>query len=267
MSNSIHRRSILDAPDRHWDKLDKLILVAGHAVYVGDDRRAAADDRSWVLQNFQKGEPTCYIEHIRRGVELAALQPNSLLVFTGGQTRLEAGPNSEAKSYCLLADQFDWWKMTDVIDRTAIEEYARDSYENLLFGIARFRECTSVYPASIEIVSWAFKRERFDFHRETIIWPGDDQHYKYHAVNNPNYLAQTLEGEAKTFGAFKQDPFGTEDHLRSKRARRNPFYQMPPYPATCPEIAGLINHKTSDGRIYNGTLPWHYETREDDRIL
>jgi hypothetical protein len=86
---------------QRWEDLDKLIVVAGHAVYVGQAQRAAANDNSWVLQDFQNGEPPCYIEHIRFGVELAASQPNSLLVFSGGQTRREAGPKSEAKSYWL----------------------------------------------------------------------------------------------------------------------------------------------------------------------
>jgi hypothetical protein len=242
---------------QRWEDLDKLIVVAGHAVYVGKDQRAAANDKSWVLQDFQKGEPPCYIEHIRFGVELAASQPKSLLIFSGGQTRREAGPKSEAKSYWLLADQFGWWQKTDVKNRATVEEFARDSFENLLFGIARFREGTGHYPFSLEIVSWAFKRERFDLHRQTIRWPGDVQHYKYHSVNNPDDLDGSLKGEAKTLAAFERDPFGTEESVRSKRARRNPFNQSPPYPATCPEIAGLFNHKTVEGRAFKGILPWN----------
>jgi hypothetical protein len=247
-------------PVQHWEDLEKLILVAGHAVYVGEDHHASSSDRSWILQGFQMGEPPFYIEHIRFGVELAASQPKSLLVFSGGQTRLEAGPKSEAQSYWLLADQFAWWQQADVKNRATTEEFARDSFENFLFGIARFRECAGHYPGSVEIVSWAFKRERFDLHRQTVRWPGDDQHYKYRGVNNPADLDGTLKGEAKTLAAFKQDPFGTEEPVRSKRERRNPFKQKSIYSATCPEIAGLLKHKTSDGRIYKGILPWDFQS-------
>ena len=42
-----------------WRALDRLILVAGHAVYVADDFTAPKDDRSWFLQSFQRGEPRC----------------------------------------------------------------------------------------------------------------------------------------------------------------------------------------------------------------
>ena len=132
----------MKTPEQRWENLDKLILVAGHAVYVGRNQRRAFGDKSWVLRDFQKGEPPCYVEHIRLGVELAASDAKSLLVFSGGQTRLEAGPKSEGQSYWLLAEQFGWWQKADVQNRATVEEFARDSFENLLFGIARFRECT-----------------------------------------------------------------------------------------------------------------------------
>ncbi len=233
--------------NQRWEDLDRLIVVAGHAVYVGKDQQAAASDKSWILLDFQKGEPPCYVEHIRFGVQLAASQPKSLLIFSGGQTRREAGSKSEAESYWLLADQFGWWQKTDVQDRATVEEFARDSFENILFGIARFRECTGHYPDSVEIVGWAFKRDRFDLHRQTVRWPGDVQHYKYHGVNNPDDLDGSSKGEAKTLTAFERDPFGTEEPVRSKRDRRNPFDQSPPYPATCLEIAVCLTTKPLTG--------------------
>jgi hypothetical protein len=243
-------------PKAGWKGLDRLIVVAGHAVYVGKDLSSADKDENWILKSFQKGEPSCYIEQVKLGVELAASQPKSLVVFSGGQTRLEAGRKSEAQSYYILADQFTWWQKTEVKNRATTEEFARDSFENLLFSIARFRECTGNYPQSIEVVSWAFKRERFDLHRQTIRWPGDAQHYKYHGGRNPDNLNGSLKGEAKVLAAYKQDPFGTEKPLRSKRDRRNPFHQTPPYAATCPGIAGLLVHKTADGTAFDGILPW-----------
>jgi hypothetical protein len=56
--------------------------------------------------------------------------------------------------------------------------------------------------------------------------------------------------------AFKKDPFGTEEPLRIKREKRNPFGRKPPYPETCPEMAGLLGHKTADEKMYTGKLPW-----------
>src|ERR1017187_805405 len=145
-----------------WEVLDKLILVAGHAVYVGESLDPPDRDEHWVLKGFQRGEPPQYIEHVRFGVDLAASKPNSLLLFSGGQTRFEAGPRSEGQSYWALANHFLWWEQADVRSRATTEEFARDSFENFLFGIARFRESTGHYPGSIEIVGWKFKSERFD---------------------------------------------------------------------------------------------------------
>ncbi|MGD0260375.1 MAG: hypothetical protein ABSD29_11195 [Verrucomicrobiota bacterium] len=249
----------------HWQQLERLILVAGHAVYIGTESRTASGDKAWVLRDFQKGEPPRYIAQIRFGVELAAADSKALLVFSGGQTRLDARSRSEGQSYWLVAEQFGWWQKAGVRERATAEEYARDSFENLLFGIARFREYIGQYPGFIEVVGWEFKRKRFDFHRQTIGWPGDDQHYQYHGVSNPNDLDSSMKSEAKMLAAFIQDPFGTEEPLRSKRERRNPFNQSPPYAATCPEIAGLLNHKTTEGVSPRGILPWHIHATENRR--
>ena len=77
--------------DPRWNKLDTLILVAGHAIYVASDFSNPSRDDSWLLQPFQKGEPPSFIQHIEAGVSLAAMDQSSLLVFSGGQTRVDAG--------------------------------------------------------------------------------------------------------------------------------------------------------------------------------
>jgi len=240
----------------HWEDLTTLILVAGHAVYVADNFDDPSSDDNWFLQSFQKGEPPFYIEHIMYGVDRAASEPRSLLVFSGGQTRLEAGPRSEAQSYWMLADHFSWWHRPSVRLRATTEEFARDSFENLLFGICRFKECTGHYPDCLEVVSWTFKYLRFQLHREAMKWPELPERYKFHGVNNPVDLAGAQKGEAKAVAAFKEDPFGTEAELASKRAERNPFNRQNPYSAGCKELESLLNHKTPNGKEYKGKLPW-----------
>ena len=195
------------------------------------------------------------MDHIRFAVALAASKPTSLLVFSGGQTRSEAGPRSEAQSYWTLADHSSWWGEVDVRNRATTEEFARDSFENLLFGIARFRECTGNYPESIEIVGWNFKSRRFDLHRRTVGWPGEDS-FRYHGINNPQALDTAIRGETAVLAAFGLDPFGTEGDLLEKRRRRNPFLRWHPYAISCPEIAALLGHRTCRGITFDGTLPW-----------
>jgi len=239
---------------QHWEDLNTLILVAGHAVYIGDNFEDPSSDDNWFLQSFQLGEPPFYIEHIKYGVDRASSESRALLVFSGGQTRFEAGPRSEAQSYWMIADHFSWWHRPSVRLRATTEEFARDSFENLLFSICRFKECTGHYPEFIEVVSWAFKHERFELHRNAIKWPANC--YKFHGVNNPVDLDGAMKGEAKAVAAFKEDPYGTEGQLAKKRTERNPFNRWPPYSVSCQELVNLLNHKTADGKEFRGKLPW-----------
>ncbi|GFH17244.1 uncharacterized protein HaLaN_13834 [Haematococcus lacustris] len=75
--------------------------VAGHAVYVGKDYSEASLESSWFLEPYQQlpGEAQSFVEHIRLGVLAAAEDPEAMLLFSGGQTRLAAGPRSEGLSY------------------------------------------------------------------------------------------------------------------------------------------------------------------------
>jgi hypothetical protein len=156
--------------DSRWNKLDTLILVVGHAIYVAPDFSNPSHDDSWVLQRFQKGEPPSYLQHIEVGVKLAEKEKSSLLVFSGGQTRADAGAHSEAGSYWLIAEHVVKWD-DSVRSRSTTEDYARDSFENLLFGICRFFECTARFPEVVKVVSWKFKEARFDLHRKALRLP------------------------------------------------------------------------------------------------
>ncbi len=52
------------------------------------------------------------------------------------------------------------------------EDAALDSYQNVLFSLARFRELTGANPAHITVVGHAFKRRRFEqLHRLALRWP------------------------------------------------------------------------------------------------
>lgn len=60
----------------------------------------------------------------------------------------------------------------DLFTRVTIEDAALDSFQNLLFSIARFRELTGAYPTRITVVGHAFKRRRFEeLHRLAMRWP------------------------------------------------------------------------------------------------
>jgi hypothetical protein len=245
-----------------WEGLSNLVIVACHAVYTAQDFFAPESDASWALQEFQKGEPPAYIQHIEAGVQRAFEDPSTLLIFSGGQTRVDAGPKSEAQGYWMLAEHARWWNLP-VKHRVSTEEFARDSFENLLFGICRFFECVQEYPDRVTVVSWAFKAERFDLHREAIHLPV--ARFEFVGVNNPDDLQAALEGERR-YGVhpFMSDPYGTNPvsalseptavNLAAKRIARNPFRRHAPYELSCPHLAGLLRHRGP--ALFAGDLPW-----------
>jgi hypothetical protein len=60
----------------------------------------------------------------------------------------------------------------DTFKRATTEDAALDSFQNVLFSIARFRELTGAYPSRITIVGHNFKRRRFEqLHRHALRWP------------------------------------------------------------------------------------------------
>ncbi|CAG8774507.1 25326_t:CDS:2, partial [Racocetra persica] len=158
----------------------KVLFVPAELVRkISNGLEKVEQDNNWVLEDFQKGGAVkTFLNHIRKGVELTQQNTKALLVFSGGQTRPAAGPRSEAQSYYVLAQTLNLLSAEEnshlILDRMTTEEYARDSYENLLFSICRFKEVTGHYPQNVIVVGFKFKRERFlDLHRAAIKFPLD----------------------------------------------------------------------------------------------
>jgi hypothetical protein len=244
-----------------------LVIVAGHAPFKESvlDVPANPDaDDAWVLQPFQRGEPPLYIQHIRRGVALARRDPAAILIFSGGYTRREAGLRwSEAATYVALARHFRWWMEPShtasdpqLAERIAMEDFSRDSFENLLFSLCRFQQLTSHYPQHVTLVGWQFKAARFDWHRATIRFPAKRFHYE--GCLQPRLLDAALEGEAVTLRAFKENHYGASAAMEAKRAGRNPFNRRHDF-AACPGLEtffGFINDPTNGKKDFPGPLPW-----------
>lgn len=229
---------------------DQLIIVAGHAALrrFADPRR----EENWVLLDFQHNEVPFYLEHARRGVEQAARHPDALVLFSGGPTRREAGPRSEAISYFYVAEFFNWWGHPEVAERAHTEDFARDSYENLLFSLCRFRELTGRYPSAVTMVSWAFKRQRFFLHGSSIGWPAARLHYE--GPDNPVDLAQALAAEEIALAKYHADPYSSGQEFQRKRDARNPFHRQHGYLVSCPELAPLLRHEGPEP--FRMPLPW-----------
>ena len=87
--------------------LRRLVLVACHSVYIGLDFTHVEDMSSWALLDYQKVGSVAhsFVTHIQQGVRYAAEQEDSMLLFSGGKTRIDAGPRAEALGYWLVGSR------------------------------------------------------------------------------------------------------------------------------------------------------------------
>ena len=154
-------------------KLTHLVLVPCHSVWIGDStitdpKHIGEHDSEWAIgpkSPFLRGRTKTLKEHIKVAANIARPDPNALLIFSGGQTSspqvhfpsrsLTGSWQSTSKNWSLIP------KVTPSRSRAVVEEYARDSFENLLFSLSRFREYTGGYPTKITVVGYAFKEARF----------------------------------------------------------------------------------------------------------
>jgi hypothetical protein len=78
------------------------------------------------------------------------------------------------------------------------QEHARDSFENLLFSVCRFREVTGHYPRQITVASFEFKHARFaDLHLKALQWPR--QSFRF--LGTPALSEQALQVGASVMSA------------------------------------------------------------------
>ncbi|KAJ3675520.1 hypothetical protein LUZ60_004562 [Juncus effusus] len=240
-----------------FTKLENLIMVAGHSIYTSNKCDKIEKEESWYLEPYQKhaGQASTFLAHIKEGVEIASKDEKALLLFSGGETRKSAGPRSEAQSYWSVAESKSWYgKEESVRNRALTEEHARDSFENLLFSVCRFRELTGKYPQNITVVSYDFKEERFaGLHRSALGFP-ESRFVFYGTPITVDSKESALKGEALVRAQFEQDPYGCLGSLHMKRVKRDPFHRTVPYPNGCPELKGLFSYC---GPVpYPGSLPW-----------
>jgi hypothetical protein len=243
-------------------RLQNLIIVACHSVYRGLDFKHPEEQSSWLLLDYQKvpGQTQSFLDHIRLGIKQAAADPDALLMFSGGKTRKEAGPRAEALGYWLVAEANNWFgHQAEVRERAFTEDHARDSFENLLFGLCRFYELTGHYPASVVVVSYEFKRERFtELHRAALRWPV----HRFDYVGTPALTEGAEKGEAITYDEFEKDPYGCGSVLAKKRVIRDPFADGGYAGERCPDLEELLKYcggvvgGSSKAMIFKGALPW-----------
>lgn len=225
-----------------WKSLTHLILLPGHAIqWCTDVGKSPKDESCWYLQSFQKGQVPLFLEHIRRAIEEAANDPKSLLIFSGGQTRPGVGLRTEAHSYFSAAEAMGFFADfdgTNVYDRSVSEDFAKDSLENLMFSVCRFKEIVGHYPRKITVVGFPFKGPRFvELHRKAINFPLEN--FKYIGVEVRGYKQSHIVDGA--YADFKNDLYGCGDKLKEKRASRNPYHHFHAYKESCPDMTNYLD--------------------------
>ena len=268
-----------------------LVIVPGHSVIDVNQffTGSAVKESAWKLLDYQEhqGLPEIISTHINTAINITLRDNRALLIFSGGQTRIDAGPISEGLSYYLYSKRLEL--LQNIETRVATEEFARDSYENLLFSICRFFEMAGVYPSKITVVGFDFKMNRFrDLHRKAIKYPLE--HFEYVSldptISYPAFDALKARlGESAAFQAFNKDLYGCakqasisigahesisalrganqvqhvseppSGELLAKRLSRNPFHRTIPYDFSCPDIDRLL-HWCGPDIFSSNLLPW-----------
>ncbi len=141
-----------------------LILVAGHAIW---------EDGVW--KGGYSGQEGAYEEHLLWGIKLATMKNNSTLVLSGGQTRPHLNTaKTEAQGMRNFIQESYPGLFSDTIfcnnshensfflPEIVCENFARDSFENVLFSCLAFYEKKKEWPETMTVVSFGFKGQRFN---------------------------------------------------------------------------------------------------------
>jgi len=234
--------------------METLIIGSGHGVPKAGCTALPEilDDASW--SGGFSGEGREYFRHIEAAVRTAATKPDSQIIFSGGQTREEAGKRSEAFGYWEVARDNGWFGHPEIGKHALKEEFARDSLENLIFSLLLFYQAHRKWPENIVVVGWIFKEERYNFHRQAIKWPAT--RFEYVGVNNPEGKAMEVawSGEQRKLEAVRCDPFLSGAEWAGQRELRNPFQRFHPYRGLDSATDTLLD--LMDTHALKAKFPW-----------
>ncbi|OWB58510.1 hypothetical protein B5S28_g4553 [[Candida] boidinii] len=243
--------------------IDTLIILPCHSIYKKvpkketvsskklsqDEPGPGFDENDWELAPFQyeAHDHLFFIQHIYASYEyLSQHRTNSVLVFSGGYTKDTQKELSESLSYLNVAKMRGLipleYENTFENGKILLEDRARDSYQNVVFSLIKFRELVNKYPKKIVIVGLEFKRFRFiEQHLKVLQFPvadieyiGIGPEYPENIENLPieeyqekkDFYFKDLEESEEKFARspFSKFWFGElGSGLYTKKSKRDPF--------------------------------------------
>jgi hypothetical protein len=127
-----------------------LLMLAGHAIYQGGQWHGG-----------HQHEDRLYEQHVRDAFHILAQESYQALVLSGGRSRPHLPPeivNSEAEGMLEYAVGAGIAQPGDTV---LLEQYGRDSFENLFFSMLCFHKRFGEWPSRVGAASWKFKALRF----------------------------------------------------------------------------------------------------------
>jgi len=197
---------------------DTLIVVPGHALFKRetDARSPLFDPRKvdfWSLNEYQDlYEIRLLIEHVHAGVVSAATDLSSILVFSGGCTRIAGDGWTEGSSYYEVAEYFNWWgdetrvPLHVMKTKSFVDVFSFDSMDNLWMSIRLFQLAhpRKEVPKKVVIIACTFKEKRYQLHAAQLGIPT----FEYIGMENPiNIDEAALSREQNIINVYKKDPF------------------------------------------------------------
>lgn len=286
-----------DFSDIDYPQVENLIILPCHGIFapelnskIGSDNvddgnrfSIGLDMDNWLLEPFQKQseDHISFFKHLELSLlELHNNIGNSALVISGGYTK-DKIEKSESSSYLQLAENVGFLKNPYFRKNTniLIDEFARDSYENILYSLITFYKRFHKLPNKITIIGFGFKRERFlSSHLVTLGYYSmpnkeddnitlkklsDTNHVKYiesgpflpednsmsideYAIYEKTFWDDLYKSENNNaLKLFKQNPFGSKgSKLYEKKLKRDPWNKQ-----------SLLNSiYTTDNEILNNLI-------------
>ncbi|GMM34394.1 hypothetical protein DASC09_017190 [Saccharomycopsis crataegensis] len=225
-----------------------LVMLPCHAIYKGSGNGKSF--KHWYMEEFQKegNDNIAWMKQIETCLDILTNNKDAIVIISGGKTK-KVGNISESFSYLNLIMQNKsyyeekYLDLEGLIDRIYLEEYARDSLDNMLYSLYRFKEICGRFPDQTTIVGYEFKRDRFVEYHAKAVGYNDPSKVKYVGIDPcPDYPRESPE--FKKFYSdlqvaewehavkhFQIDPLANDPDgvLVAKKRKRNPYNTRAPY--------------------------------------